>query len=287
MTYKQGLAPLAIVLIVTLCLAAGTATGYAFREPIQKAITGKSTDEELTEKLNQAETEKSKFELEGIATSVDATNSILTVKVKSSTDSIKELRLSEAPISVASSATIQSGDQKSLKIADIPIDSQVHVSGAISEGKLTATKILIQKENGLEKQGDNFALGGTVKEVGTDSLVLTVKTANAKVKDQKGKDVTIKVTDVTIIEKGDSVIALSDVKTDDDIQAIGVIVKEEYSATKIEVKIKEQAGTLEEEQENNAGEDSNIQNENQNQGQGAGSSNTGGNSSNSNSNKNE
>ena len=247
--YHKGIAPLIIVLLIALGLAAGTTTGYAFREPLKKAITGKSTDDELTEKLNQAETEKSKFELEGIATSVDATNSILTVKVKSSTNSIEELRLSETPITVSNSATIQFGDQKDLKIADIPIDSQVHVGGTITSGKLTATKVLVQKENGTAEKQDNFQVGGTVKEVGTDKLVVTVKTANSGLKDEKGKDITIAVVIGTKIEKGNTVIALKDIQVGDEVQTEGYKA-DLYTANKIEVKVKEKAEVLQESSSN-------------------------------------
>lgn len=253
MTYKKGLAPLIIVLIVALGLAAGTTAGYAFREPIKKAVKGQTTADEIKNAVEKEVTKiksgQSKFEIEGIATGVDATNKIITVKVKSSTDSVKELRLSETPITVSDSAKIKMGDKKDLKIADIPINSQVHVGGTISNGKFTATKIEVQKEDADENakaEKTNFEVGGTIKEVGTDQITITVTTANKLAKDQKGKDLTIKVTSGTEIEKGDSNVAISDIKASDNVEVSGTIENSVYTASKVEVKVKEEGEKLEE-----------------------------------------
>ena len=246
MTYKKGLAPVVIVLIVALGLAAGTGVGYAFREPIKKAIKGETTQDEINKAVEAEKNGQSKFELKGIVTSVDVANSIVTVKIKSSTDSIKELRLSETPITVSKTATITNGDLKDQKIADIPIDSQVHVGGTIAEGKLTGTKIIVQKEDANENSQTRFAIGGIVKEVGSDKIVVTVSTANKSANSQKGKDLSISVASPTQIEKGDLTIALSGIKVGDEIQVTGTIQSSEYIASKIEVKVKEQAEVLKE-----------------------------------------
>lgn len=244
-----------VALLVSLGLLGGAGTGYVFREPIKKAVQGKTTTDEINDAVTDAKNEdalgKSKFELEGIAASVDATNNIVTVKIKSSTNSIKELRLSETPIAVTETTAISMGDTKEMKIADVPIDSQVHVGGTIKDGKLTAAKIIIQKESGLEKEGNNFSLGGTVKEVGTSDLTVTVKTANKKSKDKKGTDLKITVDSNTVIEKGEAVMALSEIKVGDTVQVTGVIESDNFTASKIEVKIIEEAGTLEEDDADN------------------------------------
>jgi len=255
---RKGFAPIVVVLLIALGLVGGTAIGYEFREPIKKMIRGKTTDDEIKEAVGEAtaklEEGKSKFELEGITTSVDAVGKSIVVKIKSSTDSIKELRLSEVPITVADAAEINSGSTKDLKITDIPINAQVHVGGEVKDGSLTATKIIIQKGDADESgsaQQTRFAVGGTVKEVKSDSIIVTVSTANKLAKDQKGKDLTIKVSSTTVIEKGDLTIALSDVKANDNVQVTGTIENTVYNASKIEVKIQEEAGELEQTQTEN------------------------------------
>lgn len=289
---NKGIAPIIIVLIVALGLIGGTAVGYEFREPIKKAIQGKTSSDEIKEAVNKAKEElelgKKKFELEGVTTSVDASAKSITVKIKSSTNSIKEMRLSEAPITVSDTAEINSGSTKDLKIVDIPINAQVHVGGTIKSGLLAATKVIIQKEDADESsqaEKTHFALGGTVKEVKSDSIVVTVSTANKLAKDQKGKDLTIKVNSSTVVEKGDSAIALSDVKADDSVQVNGVIENTEYIASKIEVKVKEQAGELEETQTQNSGSEKNIETQNQEKNTEPASSNSSGGNSNSNKNQ--
>ena len=246
--FKKGIAPVVIVLIVALGLAAGATAGYTFREQIKKAVKGKTTQDEINDAVNAEKLGQSKFELEGVTTEVDAGTKVINVKIKSSTDSIKELRLSDAPIAVSDTADITFGSTKDLKIADIPINAQVHVGGTIKDGALTATKVIIQKEDADENgkaEKDRFAVGGIVKEVGSNKLVVTVATANKLAKDQKGKDLTIKVDSSTTIEKGDSAITLSDIKADDNVQVTGTIVSSEYIASKIEVKVQEKAGELE------------------------------------------
>ena len=268
MTYKKGLAPVAIVLIVALAIAAGTGVGYAFREPIKKAIKGETTQDEISKAVEASKKGQSKFELEGIATSIDATNSIVTVKIKSSTDSIKEMRLSEAPIIVSKTTTITNGELKDQKITDIPIDSQVHVGGTIADGKLTATKVIVQKENANENsQATRFTIGGIVKEVGTDNIVVTATTANKSANSQKGKDLTISVAAPTQIEKGNLTIALSDIKVGDEVQVIGTIESSSYIASKIEVKVKEQAEVLKESASENSSSNSTKSNGNANKNQ--------------------
>lgn len=250
--FHKGIAPLILVLLIALGLGGGAAGGYALREPIKKAITGTTTTDEIKTAVDQFKQEQSNFQLEGVATSVDATNSILTVNIKSSTASIQAMRLSETPIVVTATTAISAGTASGLKIADIPIDSQVHVGGTVTAGKLTATKVIVQKAEANENKGDRFSVGGTVKEVTDTGLTIDVKTANNKVKDKKGTTVAIKTDAATVIEKTNASILLSEIKVGDEVQVTGVIVKEEYIASKIEVKVKETAGELELETEQNA-----------------------------------
>lgn len=267
MVFQKGIAPLVVILLIVLGLLGGTTAGYEFREPIKKMIKGQTTADEIKEAVSsetaKLEAGKSKFELEGVATSVDVTNKILTVKIKSSTSSIKEMRLSETPIAVLDTVQITNGSNTKATISDIPINSKVHVGGTIKEGKLTATTVIIQKESALEKAGDNFVIGGTVKEVGDNKLVVTVKTANAKVKDQKGTDATIVATVGTVIQKGETNIALSEIKVGDEVKIEGYLA-DILTANKIEVKVKEQATELKETETSTKAIESNNSNSNGN-----------------------
>ena len=250
---RRGIVPIVVVLIVGLGLIGGTALGYTFREQIKKTVQGKTTQDEINEAVSKEKLGQDKFELEGITTEVDASAKTISVKIKSSTNSIKELRLSETSITISDTATIISGSTKDLKLADIPINAQVHVGGTIKDGKLSATNVIIQKEDvGENGQAEktHFAVGGVVKEVKSDSIVVTVSTANKLAKDQKGQDLTIQVNSSNTIEKGDTTIALSDIKVNDSVQVTGVIANTNYVASNIEVKVKEEAGVLEETQTN-------------------------------------
>jgi len=259
---RKGIVPLVIVLIVALGLLGGTALGYKFREPIKKAIQGKTTAEEIkdavNQEINQLQTGKDKFELEGVATNVDTSLKMITVKIKSSTNSIKELRLSETPITLTDLTQIIFGSKEDLKIADIPINSQVHVDGTISDGKLTATKIIIQKEDIDEgKNADKeFKIHGVVKVVNTDNLIVTVSSSNNTLKDHKGLDVTLIVVSSTVMEKDHLAIKLTDIKAGDEIRAEGTIeTNDVFTASKIEVKVSEEGQELKENQGNNFNKD--------------------------------
>lgn len=292
MSMKKGIAPVLIVILIAVGLIGGAAAGYEFREPIKKAIQGKSTSEEVSDAVENAKDEiakgKDKFELEGVTIDVDSANKKITVKIKSSTDSIKEMRLSETPITLTDTTKIKSGSEDALKIADIPINAQVHVGGTISEGVLTATKVEIQKDD-IDETGNaektDFIIGGTVKSTGASSIIVTVATANKLAKDQKGKDLTIKVDSSTVIEKSHSSIKLADLKAGDTVQIKGVIDATNYIAAQIKVKVQEEAGELEAtETESSSNGNSAVSDEDKSNGS-SNSNNSNGNSSNSNKNK--
>ncbi len=292
MSLKKGIAPVLIVILVAVGLIGGAAAGYEFREPIKKAIQGKSTSEEINSAVEDAKDEiakgKDKFELEGVTTDVDSSGKKITVKIKSSTDSIKEMRLSDTPITLTDVTKIKSGSEDTLKIADIPINAQVHVGGTISDGVLTATKVEIQKddvgENGNVEKTD-FIVGGTVKSTGASSIIVTVATANKLAKDQKGKDLTIKVDSLTIIEKGHSSINLADLKAGDTVQIKGVIDATNYIAAQIKVKVQEEAGELEATETESSSNGNGAANNEDKSNDSSNNSNSSGNSDNSNKNK--
>lgn len=251
-TKRKGIAPIAIVILIALGLIGGASAGYGFRENIKKMVSGQNTAEEISQAISQeiAKLGQNKFELEGTATSVDVSSKIIIVKIKSSTNSIKEFRLSETPIAIIETTKISFGDQKDLKIADIPINAQVHVGGTISEGILTATKVIIQKEDVAEEQGEvqkqkDFKVEGVVKSIAADSLTVTIASASKRANSQKGKDLEIKVISTTIIEKDEVAITIADIKENDEVKIEGIIADDAYAASKIEVKVEEEGEDLE------------------------------------------
>jgi hypothetical protein len=250
MTKRPAIAPLIVAILVAAGLIGGVTAGYVFREPLKKMIKGVTTEEEIEQAIDNelAKIGQNKFELEGVVSSVDVAAKTINVKIKSSTNSIKELQLTEAPIIIADDAQIQNGNEHNLKIGDIPINSQVHVGGIIESGILTADKVLIQKED-VDEQGQGqskkFELSGTVKVVGTTSLTVNVTAANRRANSQRGKDLEIKVTSTTVIEKEDITIALANINVGDEVEIEGVIDGNEYTAVKIEVRVSEEGETIE------------------------------------------
>lgn len=305
MKKHKGIAPAIIVLIVALGLAAGATAGYIYREPIKKAVSGTNTAEEIQKAIDNFKLGQNKFELEGIVTAVNTvvpettatpspsssispsispsstptpssssptvtptptTSNTIVVKIKSSTNSIENLRLSETPIVVPSTAKIISGSNSDATFSDILIDAQVHVGGTIKDGVLTATKVIIQKEDATtedDKTNDKFVVSGAVKTVGTDSLTITISSANKKAKDKKGQDLVIKIISSTIIEKADLTITLADVKVGDEVQVRGTVTNDVYAAANIVVKATQKTEELEEET-TNKGQDNSNKNNNSN-----------------------
>ena len=304
---SKGIAPVVIVILIALGLAGGATLGYTYREPIKKAISGVNTAEEIQTAIDNFKLGQSKFELEGIVTSVNTvvpesttiisptptssstltptssptvsptpapsattnpsvTNNTIIVKIKSSTNSIENLRLSETPIIVPSNVSIASSSNPKVTFADILIDSQIHVGGTIKDGVLTATKIIIQKEDATtedNKNNDKFVISGVIKTIGTDNIIVTVSSANKKVKDKKGQDLNIKITSTTIIEKADLTISMADLKIGDEVQIKGIVATDIYSASDIVVKATEKAGELEEEQNTNQNQGDSTKNKEQ------------------------
>ena len=238
----KGLASAVGIVFIVVGLFVGATAAYAGREPIKKVLTGKNTEEEIDEAVENAGKGQSKFQLEGITTAVDTGANIVTVKIKASTNSIKEMRLSETPISIASSASISQGDEQNLTVADIPIGAQVHIGGEIKDGTLTADKVIIQKETA--NQGKNFEIEATVKEISGDSMVVTVKASDRANENSKDKDLTIEIMPLTVIEKEGVTVTATDIAAGDKVQIEGTKFGKTYRAAKITVMINEEGAKL-------------------------------------------
>lgn len=248
---QKGIAPALMVLILAIVLGAGVAVG-AYKEQIKNFITG---NEPANNQTNQAQG-LDKFELEGVITAIDTGSQKISVQVKSSTKSIAAMRNSDVQISTTSTTTIVYKDQENPRLEDIPLDAQVHVGGEIKDTGLVATKIIVQKEE-AGTQSTRFHLQGTVKAVSSDKLTVTVKNANKLARDQKGKDVEIRVTSNTIIIKDDAQITLADIDVDDKVNIQGILKDNVFTASKIVVAVPQKSGELEESANNAANNASN------------------------------
>ncbi len=254
---KNGFSTVAIILLVAAGLLGGGVIGYEFREPIRRAAVNVGSSLGIADTTTSNNTSSSiastsavQFEIEGTTAEVNVSSGTVVVNVKSSTDNVKELRLSQVPVLVTGSTGITFGDNKNLKLADIPLNSKIHIHGSLVSGIFAASKIEIQKEDSSTEaatdQSTEFEIQGTVQSVASDGVTLAVTAANKAVKNQIGATVTLKVTSVTSIEKNDSHIAVTGLVVGDKLKAEGKIISGFYTVSSIEVKVTEKADTISE-----------------------------------------
>lgn len=77
---------------------------------------------------------KAKFNLVGTVTAVDAAAGTVTIKIKAGTRTVRALRGTEAPMSVAADAKIRllTGDEAvAIALADVPVGAKVKARGTI------------------------------------------------------------------------------------------------------------------------------------------------------------
>lgn len=133
-------------------------------------------------------------------------------------------------LTITDKTVIRKG-QTSLKPADLAVGMRVHVAAAADK---TAALIIVQDEksdpgddNG-NNGGATMTANGTVKSVGSDSLVVTTV---------PNGDVTVKVDANTIIRKQGTIIKLSDLKVGDGVNTMGQKVDDHTElARQIEVR---------------------------------------------------
>jgi len=120
---------------------------------------------------------------------------------------------------------------KILTPADLTVGLRVHVAATDANNAKVAFLVLVQDEKaepGDDNGGQTMTANGTVKSVGSDSLVVTTQ--------PKG-DVTVKVDANTIIRKQGVVIHLADIKVGDGVNTMGTRVDDHtLLARQIEVR---------------------------------------------------
>lgn len=131
-------------------------------------------------------------------------------------------------VALNSSTVIRKGDA-TVAPGDLKVGDQVHVMATFANNAYTAVLVIVQNDDDSGSNGGSQAVtaNGIVSSTGTNSLV--VHTAS-------GKDVTVNVNDQTRIRKYGQTIAFSDIKTGDQVEALGTAVDSKtILATQIEV----------------------------------------------------
>jgi Cu/Ag efflux protein CusF len=101
-----------------------------------------------------------------------------------------------------------------ITLADIKVGDEVEAEGTLADAQtLNATKIQVENPNEIEND-DEAEIKGTVKSVGTSSLVVTTS---------KG-DITVMVDSSTEIRRHGDHLALSDIKAGNQVEAEGTMI---------------------------------------------------------------
>jgi hypothetical protein len=121
--------------------------------------------------------------------------------------------------------------QTPIAAADLKTGDRVHVKANVSGDTKTATEVIVQNEgedDGSEDGGTTMTANGTVKSVGTDSLVVSTV--------PKG-DVTVQVDASTDIKKQGDHITLAGIHAGDEVNTMGTKVDDHtLKARQIEVR---------------------------------------------------
>ena len=118
----------------------------------------------------------------------------------------------DVPVALTSTTLIRKGD-KVVKATALAVGDQVHVKATMVNNVLTASQVVVQEPDD-DDNGNTAAAIGTVKSVGTNSLVVTTKSG----------DVTVNTDQNTVFLKDGQKVTLADIKTGDQIAAAGTKV---------------------------------------------------------------
>jgi hypothetical protein len=136
----------------------------------------------------------------------------------------------DVTVALTDTTVIRHG-QTPIAAADLKAGDQVHVKATVNGDTKTATEVIVQNpgEDDGEDDGANImTANGTVKSVGTDSLVVTTV--------PKG-DVTVQVDATTIIRKQGAIIAIDGINAGDEVNTMGTKVDDQtLKARQIEVR---------------------------------------------------
>jgi hypothetical protein len=239
------------VISLIAVLVVGILGGYLLREPLKKIINGKNTSEEIKKavdlELAKFESNKDKFEIEGIVTDININARLTKIKILKSSRSINTLGLAEVYVNTPDALKVNLGGRNDLKNTDIPINSSVKVGGMIKGANLLATRVVILKEDAGSLRQNQVVAGGTITNIGTDTVTLKVATFNKLAEAQKGKELAFKFFQSTYFERANLPISSDALKVGDEISAIGALDQNNYLASKILVKTKESAEIISQE----------------------------------------
>ena len=140
----------------------------------------------------------------------------------------------DVTVALTDTTVIRHG-QTPILATDLKAGDRVHVQATVNGDTKTATEVIVQ-DQGEDESGDEGAAtmtaNGTVKSVGTDSLVVSTT--------PKG-DVTVQVDATTIIRKQGTIITLDGIHAGDGVNTMGTKVDDHtLKARQIEVRGKGQ-----------------------------------------------
>lgn len=164
----------------------------------------RATDGTLTavEVIVQNDENHSGLEIEGLITAASATS--ITVHDSHGMDDV---------IAIDPATIIRKG-QTPVDAAALTVGTRVHVKVTrAGDGTLTATEVIVQDDS-ESSDGQEVELEGTVKSVGTDSLVVTTETG----------DVTVQVSSATKIRRRSATLTLSQIVAGDRVGVDGTKV---------------------------------------------------------------
>lgn len=141
----------------------------------------------------------------------------------------------DVTIRLTDSTVIRHGDT-TIAAADLKAGDRIHVKATLKDNVYTATLVLVQNQaddtnggdDGEGQGGTTMTANGTVKSVGSSSLVVTTV--------PKG-DVTVQVDSSTTIRKQGNLITLADIKAGDEVNTMGTRIDDHTEkARQIEVR---------------------------------------------------
>ncbi|SDY38092.1 hypothetical protein SAMN05444365_10272 [Micromonospora pattaloongensis] len=192
--------------LLVLTVAGGLALAGAVAAPASAAHT--TTKAGVSAKWRPAPPPKRSFTLDGTVGAVDATASTITVNHAASTT-----------ISVNSAAAVVI-DRAAATLSDTPTGARVRVSGTVTNGKWSATRIDVTTRW-------SFGVDGTVAAVDPDASTITVNRGSSTV--------TVPVDGAAVVTIDHAASTLSAVQTGGRVRVSGTVTNGIQNATRIDV----------------------------------------------------
>lgn len=159
------------------------------------------------------------------------TREIEGVIVAASSDSItiKDSKGNEVKVAITSSTLIR-GENGTLTVTDLKVDDRVEVKAAMKDNTLTALSIKVENEEN-EHENEKQEIEGVIVSASADSLTIL---------DSHKTEVTVALTPLTVIRKGNQTLTAADLKKDDRVHVKATTINNVLTA--FLVIVQQQAG---------------------------------------------